>query len=185
MTAASLTWRVILSHYLPGLLVAVVLLVYWASNPSTCSEQTCQVEALIRWAKYNATIASFLALVGPLLVGIVLDDIRHRIEDSWKWTDDHMEFLSELPDHLYRFMYDEYYYYVEFDGNSALALLFSTVLGRTLWGPTLNPAIFAALVLIFVFLAWSWHSSLDDFFHDLKITAEHRRGLQAKLGNQA
>jgi hypothetical protein len=142
---------------------------------------------LLDWARDNPALASLGALVIPLVLGILIDDWRHSFwpcdEDSNpKWGGAIAE-LALLPRHLFRFMYDEYYYYVEFDGNSFLAVGFSglfvflnylrtnlhQVSGRSV-------IVVVAFTLVASVALWrSYHVALNSFFDDLGITARSYR----------
>ena len=72
-------------------------------------------------------------------------------------------------------MYDEYYYYVEFDGNSSLAVGFSGLFlflnyirtDLPKWGAI---TILVVSVALSLFLWRSWTKGLKDFFEDLDET---------------
>jgi hypothetical protein len=175
MTAASLAFRTILSHYLPGLLalpgtyglVALILRV---------SGQRVLLRALFSWVNGNPGLASFGFLVLPLLLGILLDTWRHgfrpmREDDKWE---EGVRHLSQLPEFLFRFMYDEYYNYAEFEGNGALAGLFDLLAVPYIfltYGLVWGFSVLIAIALFTTFLWLSWEKSLREFFADLKDTA--------------
>ncbi len=155
-----------------------MLLILLVSSP-----HVCQTDKLFKWASENPTLASFGALVAPLLLGLVLDDIRHRIEDNdERWAKEPwLKYLSVLPDHLFRFMYDEYYYYVEFDGNSAIGLALSATfsflyLSLAACGISTTPIVFLVVGLAIAALLWhNWSVGLDDYFKDLSIISSRYR----------
>ena len=134
----SLAFRVLLSHFLPGLLavpggIALTALLFSLSGSQSCTSFTCCPgicsDTLLHWAKDNTVLASLAVLAIPLVFGILLDDWRHGFWPCHEDEDPRWEIgiaqLAGLPSHLFRFMYDEYYYYVEFDGNGFLAVVFS------------------------------------------------------------
>lgn len=75
-------------------------------------------------------------------------------------------------------MYDEYYYYVEFDGNSFLAVVFSgtflflnyTRTSLPGWGGII---ILVASTLLGAFLWRSWNEGLANFFEDVVETSTY------------
>jgi hypothetical protein len=195
----SLAFRVLLSHFLPGLIalpgaLALTALLLSLSGVQSCGSLTCCSDAcraaLVEWLRHNAVFTSLAFLVVPLVFGILLDDWRHDFwpcrEDETRWDPQgrEMKWLAGLPKHLFRFMYDEYYYYVEFDGNSFLAVGFSGLfvlaeylrtsasLYSTHW---IVPAL--TLLIVPTLLCWflwrSWNRALSGFFGDLKTVAAH------------
>lgn len=138
---------------------------------------------MVNWAKDNAVLASLVAITIPLVLGILLGDWRHGFwpcrEDD-RWEDETQKDLACLPSHLFRFMYDEYYYYVEFDGNSSLAVALSGLFVFLNYLRTSEGAAILALIVsaILSWLLWrSWNKSLAEFFEDVRITKE---GLQRR-----
>lgn len=185
----SLAFRVLLSHFLPGLfalpgVAALISFVRWVSDPETCVSLTCCpgvcLNDVLLWAKDNAALASLGALAIPLIFGILLDDWRHCCwpcrEDATRWPGDATKKLANMPSHLFRFMYDEYYYYVEFDGNSFLAVAFSGVFVFLNYARTSLPgwggiAILIVSAMLSSFLWRSWTEGLENFFDDLNETS--------------
>ncbi|TMI81293.1 MAG: hypothetical protein E6H04_07155 [Bacillati bacterium ANGP1] len=197
----SLAFRILLSHFLPGLLalpgaIALTALLLSFSGLQSCTSFTCCPQIctgrLLDWARGNPALASLGVLVIPLVLGILVDDWRHSFwpcdEDSNPKWGGAIAQLAVLPRHLFRFMYDEYYYYVEFDGNGFLAVGFSGSFVflnylRTNLLPLSRQSIVVALLILavsatlFRFLWRSWHKALDEFFDDLGSTARsHREG---------
>jgi hypothetical protein len=191
----SLAFRVLLSHFLPGLLalpggIALTTLLLWLLQPQSCTSLTCHPEiwtdCVLNWSRDNVALATLAAIAIPLIFGILLDDWRHgfwpcREDDDPRWQEATTQ-LARLPSHLFRFMHDEYYYYVEFDGNSFLAVGFSGlfVLLNYLrtnalmlsWHSVIIVAIhlFVPAVLL-IFLWRSYNEALNNFFEDLSATA--------------
>jgi hypothetical protein len=190
MTATSLAFRAILAHYLPGLLAlpgtfVLVALILWPSG------QQVSPDSLVCWIRNNLGLASFGLLVVPLVVGILLDMWRHAFWPLHEDEDDRWEVstrrLSQLPEFLFRFMHDEYYYYVEFEGNSALALPFDLVLviPYTLltYGLGWTPLILLVVGLVLTRFLWvSYYRSLGEFFEDLEdTTTQYEQTLKERV----
>lgn len=199
----SLAFRVLLSHFLPGLMIlpgafALAALLLSLSGVQSCGLPTCCSDAcrvaLFEWVRHNAVLTSLAFLVVPLVFGILLDDWRHDFwpcrEDETRWDAQgrEMKWLAGLPKHLFRFMYDEYYYYVEFNGNSFLAIGFSGLLvfvnylrtSASLNSPHwIVPALIILVVptLLCCFLWRSYNLALLGFFDDLKTVAGHCENL--------
>ncbi len=75
-------------------------------------------------------------------------------------------------------MYDEYYYYVEFDGNSFLAVAFSGILmffnylRISAWHFSVSAVILLVVPGLLCWFLWvSYRRALRDFFEDLRTTA--------------
>lgn len=176
MTATSLAFRTILSHYLPGFLalpgtyalVALILALFG---------QRVLPSALFVWISKNPGTASFGVLTTPLVLGILLDTWRHGfwpMREDGRWPKNAVRHLSQLPEFLYRFMYDEYYYYAEFEGNSALAGLCDSLAVLYTWyiyGPYWALVVLIPAAGLTLFLWISWRRSLSAFFEDLGDTA--------------
>lgn len=170
MSATSLAWRTIISHYLPGLLSIPGILVLGFSIGGN------ELDALqmLACAQKNPILLSFGLLLVPLLAGVFADDLRHSYEDGGM-PDSYLRDLKKLREYQFRFFHDEYYYYVEFDGNSAITLLFSAIgigvylfrFGKPAWGWI----IVGAFVIIGVLLGIGWAGSRREFLHDLAIFA--------------
>jgi len=175
MTATSLAFRTILSHYLPGLLALPGTFGLVALIRMFAFGQKALVNDLFCWIGKNLGIASFGILVVPLFLGILLDMWRHgfwpmREDDDVRWNDGTVR-LRRLPEFQFRFMYDEYYYYVEFEGNSALAGLVDLLVVPYIWlayGPCRAFIVLAAVALLTVFCWVSRKRSLKEFFEDLE-----------------
>ncbi len=81
-------------------------------------------------------------------------------------------------------MYDEYYYYVEFDGNSFLAVGFSGLfvfvnyVRVSAWHATIGAFLLLLIVpaLVCWFLWRSWYDSLRGFFDDLEAAGSQHPG---------
>ena len=184
----SLAFRVLLSHFLPGLfalpgVAALISLLASISGLQSCRCFTCCpgicLGQLLLWAKENPALASLSVLTIPLILGILLDDWRHNFwpyrEDDTRWDAEAIEKLAQLHSHLFRFMYDEYYYYIEFDGNSSLAIGFSGLFLFLNYARTDLPGWGGIIILIVsallsAFLWRSWKKSIEDFFEDLEKT---------------
>jgi hypothetical protein len=181
----------LLSHFLPGLAAlpgAVALakilsrLFGYGCTSFTCCYEPC-TSTLLRWARDNVVLTSLGVLVVPLIFGILLDNWRHDLwpchEDKDDRWDRGLEALTELPTHLFRFMYDEYYYYVEFNGNTCLAIGFSgIVVLANAWVSgslfTLHSVPLLAVPTLLCWFLWvSYKRALSGFFGDLSTTAHH------------
>jgi len=190
----SLAFRVLLSHFLPGLMalpggIALTALLLSVFGLHSCSSFTCCSDVcsgtLLQWARDNPVLVSLGALAIPLIFGVLLDDWRHgfwpcREDEDARWCDGIGQ-LAQLPKHLFRFMYDEYYYYVEFDGNSFLAVGFSgpfvfiNYLRVSAWhanGVAVSLLLVPALLCLFFWR--SWNKALTGFFEDLEATVQGR-----------
>ena len=192
----SLAFRVLLSHFLPGFLalpgvLALTALLLSLSGAQSCTSFTCCPEIctaqVLAWARYNAALASLGALVVPLILGVFLDDWRHGFwpchEDKDKRWEKAFARLAGLPTHLFRFMYDEYYYYIEFDGNSFLAIGFSGLfvfvnyLRVNAWGASTGAFLLLLGPALLCWFFWrSWNGSLREFFEDVEGAARHHPG---------
>jgi hypothetical protein len=185
----SLAFRGLLSPFLPGLfalpgVIALISLLRWLSSPDSCISLTCCpgfcLNDALLWAKDNAALASLGALTIPLVLAILLDDWRHCFwpcrEDTARWENGATKKLARMPSHLFRFMYDEYYYYIEFDGNSFLAVGFSGLFVFLNYARTSLPGWGGIIILIVssllgTFLWRSWNRGLENFFEDLNETS--------------
>ncbi len=169
MSAISLAWRTILSHYLPGLLAmpAILALGFVVAGYQPSATQ------LLQFASQNPVLSSFVLLVIPLLAGVLVDDIRACFENV-NLHDKYLRHLKQLPEYQFRFFHDEYYYYVEFDGNAAIAS-FLSALGAGLYLVRFDGRQARGWIVLLIFTAlgallWlNWKGLRREFLRDLEV----------------